>query len=157
MTLRILTSLKCHRIEVETIFLLGKRCRKPRRKYYYRYLYWILLITFILIYVMWEDKADSVITRAEHRGRLGSTPVSLPESPGFKSRHGYRVCWLKIFVIFFSPSRKDVCLIRQSRPWPFHATPFPIHFLLMLYFLTAPSNMPYIYVNSFTTPYLVDG
>jgi hypothetical protein len=40
------------------------------------------------------------------RGRVVSTPASYSGGPGFKSRPGDRLYWLRFFVVFLSPSRK---------------------------------------------------
>jgi hypothetical protein len=44
--------------------------------------------------------------RTERLGRVNNTPASYLEGPGFKSRPGYRLSWLRVFVVFLSPSRR---------------------------------------------------
>jgi hypothetical protein len=63
----------------------------------------------------------------ERRGRVVNTPVSYLRRFGFKSRPGHRLSWLRIFMVFISPSRwiPELYLKVKLQPRPFKS--FPIH------------------------------
>jgi hypothetical protein len=60
-----------------------------------------------------------------------NTPASCPGGPGFNSQPGDRLSWLRVFVVFLSPSRRipGYQLKIRPRPLPSNSFRFIIHLL----------------------------
>jgi hypothetical protein len=75
----------------------------------------------------------------ERRGRVDNTSASYSGCPWFKSRPGNSLSWLRLFMVFFSPSRQILGLYLKLGHDHFLIHPFqfiihlsPIHYTLYI-------------------------
>jgi hypothetical protein len=70
--------------------------------------------------------SSSLLT--ERGGRMVNTPASYSRGLGFKSRPEDRLSWLRVFVVFPSPSKRIIWQYLKISPRPLSYKSFPNHY-----------------------------